>query len=206
MKKVLIFILVLFSLSLSLVAEDNATVGEEQEVSEEVEKSNIRKNRTGMELGAYYAHHLSMGKMKDFSKKKFGGGASFEYTLPVLKLVGFSARLEGEYVQPNMTRIKSWMTGTASAGLFFNFEGFRHVLYLRPEVSYGVILNLMELENKLSLYLDQFVEIGLSLRLSIPPLYKNGFSFEVTPLYTMLIQKNNPGHFLGFRAGIVYQF
>ena len=154
-----------------------------------------------IEFGIYGYNEYALGNFVDYSKTALGGGLNLDYQFSSKFPLGIGLRVQGGYnFEENDSIEKYWNLGALGAlhYRFFLPKGF----LIKPTVEYGIwthSLNALNAEPKEFFQLDQVLQVALPFE------WTNGtFVFSLAPLYTLIFEKTEPLHQVGFRFGFTY--
>ena len=154
-----------------------------------------------IEFGIYGYNEYSLGKYKDYSKATLGGGLNLDYQFSSKFPLGIGLRVQCGYNFEENDSIEKYWNLAALGALHYRFflpKGF----LIKPTVEYGIwthSLNALNAEPKEFFQLDQVLQVALPFE------WTNGtFVFSLAPLYTLIFEKAEPLHQVGFRFGFTY--
>ncbi len=154
-----------------------------------------------IEFGIYGYNEYALGDFKNYSNAALGGGLNLDYQFSSKVPIGIGLRVQGGYnFEKNDSIEKYWNLGALGAlhYRFFLPSGFM----IKPTVEYGIwthSLNALNAEPKEFFQLDQVLQVALPFE------WTNGkFVFSLAPLYTLIFEKTEPLHQIGFRFGFTY--
>ena len=164
------------------------------------------KNKVGVELSLYLVHQNAFESIIQDTGGNIGVGFSTSYELPAVDNLGFSCRFEYATSYITSPRVHFWDLFTGMAGVFYNLN-FTSYFTLRPEFSYGAILNFVTIEDeKFKTFVDQNIQFSLSFIVTSDNANKDNIKVFCTPLVSVSPENNTVVPYFGFNAGLSYEF
>lgn len=166
---------------------------------------------TGVQFGPYVEYNQGVGSIVEHEVGNAVFGLDVFYQLPLnlpefipFSNLGISATADFGTAVGKKDYIDSWNLFDLMAGVWFDWNFFS-IFRLRPEVSYGCIMNFVEsMERGVSgLHTDQLIRIGGTI--IYEPVFMKGFAVYGGVDYKFMPEKENVGNFLGIKAGILYR-
>ncbi|MEE0878225.1 MAG: hypothetical protein UH788_03010 [Treponemataceae bacterium] len=154
-----------------------------------------------IEFGIYGYNEYALGNFKEYSKTALGGGLNFDVQFSSKFPLGIGLRAQGGYNFEENDSIDKYWNLAALGALHYRFflpSGFM----IKPTVEYGIwthSLNTAKVDSGKHFQLDQVLQVALPFE------WTNGsFVFSLAPLYTLIFEKTEPLHQIGFRLGFNY--
>lgn len=153
-------------------------------------------------LGVYALAQVPLGAFADFVDGAAGGGIACEYLVATIPSLGVSARLEGAFVFPSIDEIDSYWTCSMLAGVFYRI-GMKGNFSVQGELSAGMHTHKIDDSGSSSVsssaYIDPALQSAVSFRWQ-----SSAYSFELSPVYTALIEESGVLNLFGVRVGVLY--
>lgn len=171
-------------------------------------KENKKYSLKNLEAGSYLVNSYAVGDLSEYIVGTMGLGACANWKTP-LPFLGTKVMFDVEGGFLKKTDINSWCNVSLGAGAWteFSFKIKENCFRIRPEFCYGVVFQCLDASKKgiESVYTDQFLKFGASLRYSPEKVLKKGLDFEFAPFYKVCPEKNNASSYLGFSLGVFYK-
>lgn len=167
-------------------------------------------NLTAQGIGAYFCNSYPAGKWAEYIKTSVGGGISAEYKLPLnfdIVNIGFNLRTEYTALIPkDLNKINSGSDATIIPGVFVSIPfsiGSLNASFV-TELSYGIVVHKIKLDEASDIYIDQLICVSPGLRFYTPNYEK--LMWEFAPFSTFAFEKSGVIMQAGFRLGTIWHF
>lgn len=170
----------------------------------------VESDYAGFELGAELEYSQAAGSTLEFQVGRIGGNLVMGYQFPVsdeseLKTIGLFLDAGFYSVLGKKEFINSWWDMNYLVGM--NLEFYIDSLFIiRPQISYGVALELLNSPAATGLFCDQMLRSGVSFLVANENLANGNLFFEAGFDYSMIFEKGDLGHYISTRLGVVYKF
>lgn len=154
-----------------------------------------------VEFGVYGYNEYALGNYKDYSNVALGGGLNFDFQFSSKFPLGIGLRAQAGYNFEKNDSIEKYWNMAALGALHYRFflpSGFM----IKPTVEYGIwthSLNTAKVDSGKHFQLDQVLQVALPFECS-----NGSFMISLAPLYTLIFEKTEPLHQVGFRLGFGY--
>lgn len=166
-----------------------------------------------MRVGGYIRNTFPVSLFSQYNVSSLGAGAVFEYELPIVRGLGFSAHAEGAYGFSGTEKVKGSWDVKIYAGIFYNIPIKSSGFFIQPEFNYGISIQGFTTGNNKWLwpdgstgtkyFIDNLIQIAVTARYKIKVL---PMSVEAGLTYTLLPDPNGLANVLGYRLGALYHF
>ncbi|MCR5698815.1 MAG: hypothetical protein K6G52_04125 [Treponemataceae bacterium] len=204
-RKVLIHLFLLIFVSMALFAQQ----GQNQQ-GQNQKKALDLKHRAGI----FISYEPTIGSLSDYVYCSLGGGLQYELGFSILDIfeIGPSVHIAANGNIIKSESLASMMNLKIDAGCFFRIPLWNTGLIFSPELDYGMLIYIPkanpEYYNSDSIktsYVDQLIQLALSLRYSHEKVLNGNLEFELTPIYLFSPEKDETIHYLGLKLGALYK-
>lgn len=162
--------------------------------------------------GAYFQYKPVLGKLGEYVSSNLDGSIKGEFDLPVsisdVFEIGVPVNI-GFGVNPVKSELlNSMINFSINSGIYGRIKLFDGNFVIQPELDYGIVLFLPEVNSKYpnelnSVYVDQTLSLCLGFRYVPQTLNDGMMEFEFAPIYSLGFENNELAHFLGGKLGVM---
>ena len=164
--------------------------------------------------GAYILSDIPLGDFSAYITAGFGAGIVYSIGLELFPgaEAGLLVRGEGNFSSLCKEPVTSFFSAKGRLGLYFS-KGLGGGFFLAPELSWGGAFFFPKVDGSYenadkikSLYIDQVIQAALGIRFAPRGFAKGALEFELSPAYSLFLEKDRLLHSVDVRAGALYRF
>ena len=164
--------------------------------------------------GAYILSDIPLGDFSAYITAGFGAGLVYSIGLELFPEAeaGLVVRGEGNFFTLCKESVDSFFSAKGRLGLYFS-KGLGGGFFLAPEVSWGGAFFFPKADGSYenadkikSLYIDQVIQAALGIRFAPRGFAKGALEFELSPAYSLFLEKDRLLHSVDVRVGALYRF